>query len=143
MRLTSRRLLSVSAILMLLTAIAHTAGNVTPNTDPSVVALQDRMKSHHFALGLGMTPSMFDAFMLLVLIMTVTFTAFGALNLVLAAARDLPDRLLRLVIRINAAWVAVFIGLCWFYRVPPPLISGIIIEIPLVAALFVSDSGAA
>jgi hypothetical protein len=95
------------------------------------------MRSHHLELGLGMSPSMFDAFMLLVLIMTVTFVAFGVLNLVLAAAQDFPDRLLRLVIWINAVWVAAFIALSWFYRAPPPLLSGIVIEIPLLGAILV------
>ena len=66
-----------------------------------------------------MNPSMFNAFMLLVLIMTVTFVAVGVLNLVLAAVKDFPDRLVRRVIRIDAVWVAAFIALLWFYRVLP------------------------
>ena len=41
MRLTPRRLLSISGVLMLLTAVAHTIGNLTPNADPSVIDLQD------------------------------------------------------------------------------------------------------
>jgi hypothetical protein len=137
MKLSARLLLSISAVLMLLTAVMHTIGNLTPNTDPSVVELQNRMRSQHFALGLDMNPSMFDAFMLLVLIMTVTFVAFGVLNLVLASARDFPARLLRRAIWINVIWVAAYIALSWFYRVPPPLISGVVIELPLIGALLV------
>jgi hypothetical protein len=68
--------------------------------------------------------------------MTITFTAFGILNLILARARDLPDRLLHRVAWINPTWVPAFTGLCRFYRVPPPPISGTAIELPSTGALF-------
>jgi hypothetical protein len=140
MKLSPRRLLSISAVLMLLTAFAHTTGNLMPS-DPSLIDAETRMRGYRFDFGLGMSPSMFDVFMLLVLIMTVTFIAFGVLNLALANARDFPDRLLRPIVWINVVWVAVFIALCWFYRAPPPLISGVVIEIPLMAALLVRNPG--
>jgi hypothetical protein len=132
---SARRLLSISAVLMLLTAALHTAGNLAPASDPSQIAVQNVMKAFRFHMGLGMNPSMFDAFMALVLIMTVTFSGFGVLNLALAADRNLPGPLLRRVVRINVLWVAVYTALCAYYRIPPPLICGILIEIPLVAAL--------
>ena len=28
---------------------------------------------------------------------------------------------------VNLVWLAAFIGVCWFYAVPPPLISGAVI----------------
>lgn len=90
MRLSPRRLLSISAVLMLLTAFAHTAGNLSPS-DPALIDAESRMRGYRIAFGLGMNPSMFDIFMLLVLIMTLTFMAIGILNMFLANARGLPD----------------------------------------------------
>jgi hypothetical protein len=141
MRLSSRRLLSIAAVLMLLTALLHTIGNLTANGDPGVINVENIMRNFRFTFGMGMNPSMFDVFMALVLIMTVTFIALGVLNLALAAAREMPDRLLRRIIWINLLWVAAFTALCWFYRIPPPLISGIVIELPLIAALLVKTPG--
>jgi hypothetical protein len=141
MRPSPRLLLSVSAIVMLLVAILHTIGNLQPPGDPSLGALFDAMRAFRYNLGMGMNPSMSDVHMLLVLTMTVAFTGLGLLNLALAATRDLPSRLLRRVVLINALWVGAWIVMCWFYRVPPPLISGIIIELPLIGALLVGNPG--
>jgi hypothetical protein len=141
MKLSPRVLLSVSAILMLLGAILHTIGNLQPPGDPSLSALFDTMRSFRYHLGNGMNPSMFDVHMLLVLTMTVTFTGVGLLNLAFAASRDVPNRLLRRVILINALWVGVWIVMCWFYRVPPPLISGLVIELPLIGGLLAGNPG--
>jgi hypothetical protein len=76
-----------------------------------------------------------DVHMTLVLAMSITFAALGILNLVLASSA-IPDALLRRIIRINAAWVAATIALSLYYKIPPPLISGVLIEIPLIAAMF-------
>jgi hypothetical protein len=141
MNLSPRRLLSISGVLMLLGATLHTIGNLTPPRDPSLIALENSMQSFRFSVGMGMNPSMLDVHMLLVLTMTVTFVGFGVLNLTLASANDISDRLLRRVIWINVLWVAASIGFSWFYRVPPPLISGIIIELPLLGALLAGNSG--
>ncbi len=135
MNLSPRRLLSISGVLMLLGATLHTIGNLMPPRDPPLVALENSMQSFRFAAGMGMNPSMLDVHMLLVLTMTVTFVGFGAMNLTLAAANDISNRLLHRVIWINVLWVAASIAFSWFYRVPPPLISGVIIELPLIAAL--------
>jgi hypothetical protein len=130
-----RRLLIVTAVLMLLCAAAHTAGNMVPPTDPTEIELFRTMAAVHIPAGLGMTPSMLDVLYTLVLVMTLTFVALGVLNLVLAMAPDMTPRLLRRIILINAIWVAAFIALSAFYRIPPPLISGVVIEIPLLIAL--------
>ncbi|HVW07645.1 MAG TPA: hypothetical protein VHC90_03640 [Bryobacteraceae bacterium] len=135
MHISRRGLLVASSILMLLGTVGHTIGNLSPSKDPAVIAAYAAMKSSHPAVGMGMTPSMFDVHMLLVLIMSVTFTAIAALNL--ALVRALSDHALRRVIWINAIWVAAFTALCAWYQVPPPLISGILIELPLAAALLV------
>ena len=93
----------------------------------------------HFILdaGMGMKPSMLDIHMVLVLVMSITFAALGVLNLLLALAPDLPDRLVGRLVWVNLIWVAVFTGLCAYYQIPPPLISGVVIELPLIAALLV------
>jgi hypothetical protein len=140
MRLSPRLLLSVSAVAMLLVATLHTVGNLQPPGDPSLSALFATMRGFRYNLGMGMNPSMFDVHMLLVLTMTVTFVGLGVLNLMLARARDISDGLLRRIIWINFLWVGASIALSWFYRVPPPLISGIIIELPLIGALVAGNS---
>lgn len=48
---------------------------------------------------------------------------------------DLPRILLRRVVCLNVVWVGASIALSWYYRVPPPLISGIVLEVPLIGAL--------
>jgi hypothetical protein len=135
-----RRLLMVSAVLMLLCAAVHTVGNMAPKTDPAEVELFRTMAAFHYPMGFGMNPSMEDAFFTLVLVMTVTFVALGVLNLALAVEPDITPRFLRRVIVINAIWVAAFTALSFFYRIPPPLISGIVIEIPLLIALILPGS---
>jgi len=133
MRISSRRFLSIAAVLMLLEAILHTIGNLLPVTDPALIALEKSMRGYHFDM--SMNPSMFDAHMTLVLMMTITFAALGILNLVLAAAPDLPQRLLRRTIWVNIVWVAGSVALSWFYGIAPPLICGIVVEVPLIGAL--------
>lgn len=135
MHVSRRGLLITSSVLMLLTTVAHTVGNLLPPADPAVAAIYAAMKSSHPQVGMGMNPSMFDVHMLLVLTMTVTFAALALLNL--ALLRVISDQALQRVVWINVMWVAVFTSLCAFYQVPPPLISGILIELPLAAALLV------
>ena len=126
---------------MLLGATLHTIGNLAPPRDTALIALENGMKSFRFGAAMGMNPSMLDVHMLLVLTMTVTFAGLGVLNLTLAGAADISDRLLRRVIWINVFWVAASIALSWIYHVPPPLISGLIIELPLLAGLVAGKSG--
>lgn len=135
MHVSRRGLLITSSVLMLLTTVGHTVGNLLPPADPAVAAIYAAMKSSHPQVGMGMNPSMFDVHMLLVLTMTVTFAALALLNL--ALLRAISDQALQRVVWINVMWVAVFTSLCAFYQVPPPLISGILIELPLAAALLV------
>jgi hypothetical protein len=76
---------------------------------------------------MGMAPSLFDIFRDLAFTMSVTFFALAALNIVIVRHRDTTAALLRTVTIVNLAWLAAFIGVCWLYAVPPPLISGILI----------------
>jgi hypothetical protein len=135
MHVSRRGLLMTSSALMLLGAVAHTAGNLLPPSDPAIVTTYAAMKRSWPQLGMGMNPSMFDVHMVLVLTMTITFAAIATLNL--ALVRGLSDQALRRLVLINVIWVTTFTSVCAWYRVPPPLISGILIELPLAAALLV------
>ena len=141
--MTPRRLLMISGILMLTGAAAHTFGFLAPKTDQGDIALENAMHLFHYPPGMGMSPTKLDVFMVVVFNMSVTFAGFGILNLVLAGARDLPAAILRRVIIVNIVWVAASIAVGAYYQVPPALISGILIEIPLIGALFAGKGNAA
>jgi hypothetical protein len=49
------------------------------------------------------------------------------MNVLLLWHRDTTPALLRAATALNVAWLAAFVLVCWIYRVPPPLISGIVI----------------
>src|SRR5262245_4222478 len=121
---------------MFLTALAHTAGNVAP-VEPSASgkAVTDAMRGLLLSMGMGMNPSMFDIFKDLTFTMSITFAALATINLALAASADITDRLLRCIAWIDLVWVAAFTALCWHYRIPPPLISGVLILLPLAVSL--------
>ncbi len=121
---------------MLLGATLHTIGFLMPKTDPGDIAVENVMRAFHYSMA-GMNPSKFDVFMALVLMMTVTFTGLGFLNLIMANAADVSSQTLRRIIVTNVLWGAASIALTAWYQVPPPLICGILTEIPLVAALLV------
>jgi hypothetical protein len=112
--------------LTLLAGAAHTAGQFTPE-EPELTAALAAMRTAHLPMGMGMVPSLFDIFRDLSFTMSITFFALVAINTVIVRHRDTTASLLRAVTVVNLIWLAVFIGLCWFYAVPPPLISGALI----------------
>ena len=130
---SGRRLFSTAAILMILTAALHTVGNMLASPDAAEGKVFAEMSGLHFTMGLGMSPSLQDVYWVLVLTMSVTFAALGAINVVIAGSPD--TALVRRAAWMNAVWVAVFIVLCWIYRIPPPLISGVVIEAFVVGSL--------
>jgi hypothetical protein len=85
------------------------------------------MRATHLPMGMGMAPSLFDIFRDLAFTMSITFFALAALNVVIVQHRDTTPALLRAVTVLNLIWLAAFIGVCWIYAVPPPLISGVVI----------------
>jgi hypothetical protein len=113
-------------ILTLLAGLAHTAGQFTPD-EPELASGLAAMRAAHLPMGMGMNPSLFDIFRDLAFTMSVTFFALAALNLVILRHRDTTPALLRTVTLVNLVWLAAFIGVCWFYAVPPPLVSGVLI----------------
>ncbi len=136
-----RRLFSTAAVFMILTAVAHTAGNLlTSAPDPAQQTLFTAMSGFHVPLGLGMSPSVEDIYWELVFTMSIAFAAIGLLNLVAAGTRSVPDDLLRRFSWVNVVWVGAFIILSYRYQIPPSLISGGIIELLVLASLLVPSA---
>jgi hypothetical protein len=131
-----RRLFTTAACMMILMAAVHTAGNMAarPDNDAERRVFAE-MSGYHVPLGMGMTPSVQDIYWTLAMTMSITFTALGGICLVLSSSRDVSDRVLQRVGWVNAVWVGAFLILSWMYRIPPPLISAVLIEVFVVAAL--------
>ena len=113
-------------VLIVLAGAAHTAGQFTPD-EPPIAAGLAAMRSSSLPMGMGMAPSLMDIFRDLAFTMSVTFFALAAMNAVVLWHRDTTAPLLRAVTALNLVWLAAFIAVCWIYRVPPPLVSGIVI----------------
>jgi len=113
-------------VLLALTGVAHTAGQFTPD-EPELGAALAAMRAAHLPMGIGMAPSLFDIFRDLAFTMSITFFALAAFNVLIARHRDTTPALLRAATVLNLVWLAAFIALCWFYAVPPPLISGALV----------------
>src|SRR6185295_12779782 len=119
-----RRLFTIASLAMLLVAGLHTLGNLdTRPIDAGDAAVQSAMSGYTIPLGMGMAPSIWGIFRMLVFTMTVTLVALAALALVLAADRQVPARALRHVAITLAITSGVLTAMCVFYQVPPPLIS--------------------
>ena len=113
-------------VLLALTGVAHTAGQFTPD-EPELGAALAAMRAAHLPMGMGMAPSLFDIFRDLAFTMSIAFFALAAFNVLIARHRDTTPALLRAATVLNLVWLAAFIALCWFYAVPPPLISGALV----------------
>jgi len=113
------------AILMLITATLHTAGQFGP-TPPGLESAISTMQQSRLAMGFGMVPSLFDIFQDLTFTMSVTFYALGLFNLLIALSADVTVPLQRRIALLNLGWIAAFIALCAYYQIPPPLICGIV-----------------
>jgi hypothetical protein len=137
-----RRAFTVAAILMVLVATAHTLGFLAPVVDRSEVGVREVMAGFRAPLGLGMSPSYLDIFYALAFTMSVTIGALGAFNLLLAGSREATPALLRRVTWLNLGWVAAYLAVNWRYHVPPPLVSAVIVELVLLAALVLWYRGA-
>ena len=112
--------------MLALTGVAHTAGQFTPD-EPELGAALAAMRAAHLPMGIGMAPSLFDIFRDLAFTMSIAFFALAAFNVLIARHRDTTPALLRAATVLNLVWLAAFIALCWFYAVPPPLISGALV----------------
>jgi hypothetical protein len=112
--------------LLALAGTLHTIGQFTPD-EPEIAAGLAAMRAARLPMGMGMAPSLMDIFRDLAFTMTVTFVALAAMNAVILWHRDTTPALLRAATALNVAWLADFVLVCWIYRVPPPLISGVVI----------------
>jgi hypothetical protein len=130
-----RRAFSLAALLMLLTALAHTLGNVRPVTDPERRLLITQMAAYRMGLGLNMMPSIWDIYQNLAFTMSITFLGLGMVNLMLGASPDASAGLLRRVSWMNLVWVGAFIALAAAFQVGPSLISGVLVLAAVLAAL--------
>jgi hypothetical protein len=130
-----RRLFSTAAVLMLLTAAAHTAGQFAGSSGAAEDAVIAAMAAFHIPMGLGMTPSFLDFFGAVSLAMSITFAALGIINLTLAASADISDRLLGRIVWVNLFWTGAFGLAMLYYQVPPPLICAVVIEAILLASI--------
>ncbi|MBM3728717.1 MAG: hypothetical protein FJW40_25235 [Acidobacteria bacterium] len=122
-----RRAFSIAAILMILTAVAHTMGSIAPPGDPEHVALVKGMSALRIPVGLGMEPSLFDIYLDLTFTMSVCLAGLGLLNLVLAGSEGTPAVVLRRVSWVNLAWMAALVVLAVVFHIAPMLISGVLI----------------
>lgn len=84
------------------------------------------MQAARLDMGLGMVPSLVDILQDLSFTMSVTFYGLGALNLLLARSSDVTPRLRRQVALVNLGWLTAFTAIGAIYRIPPPLICGVI-----------------
>ncbi|HYL75687.1 MAG TPA: hypothetical protein VEU96_15860 [Bryobacteraceae bacterium] len=125
---------------MILTAAAHTAGTFSSGSQsPTEQQLNAATSGYRVPMGLGMNPSVNDIYYFLARTFTISFAALGLINLLLAATPETPGRVLRRVGRANALWVGAFLILAWIYRIPPPLISAVVIELVVLASLLPSQ----
>ena len=113
-------------VLLALTGVAHSVGQFTPD-EPELATAIAAMRGAHLPMGMGMVPSLFDIFRALAFTMSIAFFALAAFNVVIVRHRDTTPALLRAVTVVNLVWLAAFVALCWFYAVPPPLISGALV----------------
>jgi len=92
--------------------------------------LVESMKAYRFELGFGMNPSLFDVQISLALTMTIFLVFLGVLNLVVAGREDWIDAgMLRFFAAANAVCMWVLALLYLVYRIPPPLISFVVLGV--------------
>jgi len=132
---SGRRLFSTAALLMLITAGLHTFGFFGPRQhSQEEVAAYSAMENLTLHKG-DAHPSFGDVYFSLAMAMSVTFMAIGVLNLVLASSNEVSDNLLKRIGWVNFLWVTAFCIESFHYQVPPPLISGIVIDVFILAGL--------
>lgn len=122
-----RRAFSIAAILMLLTAVAHTAGNVEPLKDPDQRLLVTQMAALHVPFSFNLAPSFWEIYRNLMFTMSITFAGLGMVNLALSSYPEVTPRILRRVSFVNAVWVAAFVILAAAFQVLPAILSGLLI----------------
>jgi len=137
-----RWLFKTAAALMLVTAVAHTAGHVASmrRADPETLSLHRLLAEHREAAGLGMRPSALDVVAGLSMTMSVTLLALGLTSFVAASGPQTGEqlRLLRRLAWLDAGWVAALLLVYARHELLPPLIFCALIELALLTYLVVA-----
>jgi hypothetical protein len=120
---SDRRRLTIASLMMLLGAALHTVGNLASPPDAGLIDMRASMQNFHIALGLGMSPSMWDIQRTLVFTMSICVAAIAWLGLAVAANTSSPPSLIATVSRIGLVVSGALTVLCAYYQVPPPLIT--------------------
>src|SRR5262245_44317818 len=119
-----RRSLTVASSVVLLVAIAHTAGHLAPApvlaADPGAGRRQAGIDGYHVPWGLGMAPSSHDTHMGLVFTMSVSLPPLGVAGLVFAGDRSAPPPQLSGSAGVSAGTTGGMRAVYWLSRVPPP-----------------------
>jgi hypothetical protein len=91
-----RRRFTIAAVLMLLLAAAHSAGNLSPGpSSPTEEKLLADMAALKIPLGMGMNPSVMDFYYDQAWTVRLAIAALGLTNLVLSAIPETAERVLR------------------------------------------------
>ena len=122
-----------ATVLLGITGALHTIGQFGPEPPELHTALMAAREAH-LPMGLGMSPSLMDILSDLAFTMSITFFALTAVNLILAFHADATTALRRTAAGVSVAWLLAFDVLCYVYRIPPPLVSGIVVTIAFAIA---------
>jgi hypothetical protein len=134
-----RRLFSIASILLILTAAAHTLVHFQPEPQtPEFANLKSTMEAYKFDPGMGTKPSVNAILNSLSLTMSITLFLLGLQNLLVAMV-DESGKMIRRFALVNIIGVGALIALYWYYRIPPPLISFVIVEIMFLLAVLIPD----
>lgn len=130
------RLFSIASIGLIIVAILHLVGHLSPLPDDLVmIALLTAMQGYRFDMGLG-NPSMRDIFDSLGIAMSIMLIWTGLINLLIARYTGLRDKLMRRVCTLNLVGVAVLVILFGAYQVWLPAIGLGIVEVLFFVARF-------
>src|SRR5262245_27157287 len=129
-----RRFTAAAGVALVLAAVAHTLGHLPLLTGAERSGSIVAMDADRAPLGLGMAPSMLDIHLALVLTLSVTYVALGAITLLIALG-EADARLHRRVAWLDTISIGVLVAVYAYYRVPPPLVSTVVVEALLVVAL--------
>lgn len=130
------RLLSVASLVLLLEAVAHTMGVVSPlPDDPEVQSVVQAMKGLRIPMGLGMAPSLWGISRGLMFTMTVALVTMGLFGLGATLAAPGERRVHR-----TAAWIlfvanVAMLGIWWTYQVLPPFLFQAAVTVILLLAV--------
>jgi len=123
-----RRLFITANVLLLIVAGLHTFGALSQPTDPADLELISAMKNRIVPVGLGWTPSTFDIFRSLALIMTINLVGMVLVNLgMLAFSRSQPGLLRRLSL-LNVLVLTAIVALSLAYRIAPPFVTLAVVD---------------